>query len=174
MNIVVGSTNPTKIKAVKAAFPLVWPDQDFTIKGVKTSSHVRSQPMSDQETIKGAITRAQKVISISSTEYGVGIEGGLDKINNNWFSCGWVAVINQQNLIGLASSERIMLPQQLIDLVLAGKELGEADDLIFNIDRSSQHQGNFGLMTNDATTRTKAYTHAIICASSRFIHPQLF
>ena len=60
MRVAVGSTNPAKIKAVKAAFQKVWPDKKWVVEGVEVKSGVSDQPMSTSESIKGATNRAKR------------------------------------------------------------------------------------------------------------------
>ena len=55
MKIAVGSENPVKINAVKHAFKLVWPKKKWEVIGVKVTSGVSDQPMSDVESIKGQL-----------------------------------------------------------------------------------------------------------------------
>lgn len=38
MKVVVGSTNPVKINAVKLAFEKVWPNEKWEVTGIKVSS----------------------------------------------------------------------------------------------------------------------------------------
>ena len=80
MNIAVGSLNPVKLAAVKEAFSIVWPDTVWDVIGVEVISGVSAQPMSDIESIKGAINRAKISITELEADYGVGLEGGLQKI----------------------------------------------------------------------------------------------
>lgn len=172
MTINIGSTNPVKLQATKDALTQTWPNHEFEFQTVFTSSQVSNQPMSDKEAIAGAVNRAKSVIK--TADFGVGLEGGLHQIGTNWFSCGWAAVVNSQEQIGLASSTRILVPTQIIELIYKGKELGEIDDIIFGVEKSNQGQGNYGLMTGGLVTRQSAYTQALICALTRFTQTDLF
>ena len=48
MKIVVGSTNPVKIKAVTMVAESIW--SDVVVAGVETESGVSAQPRTDEET----------------------------------------------------------------------------------------------------------------------------
>ena len=76
MKVAIGSKNPVKIEAVKEAFGKVWPDQDFEFIGIEVPSGVPDQPMSDEESIKGATTRANNALDRLNADFGIGLEGG--------------------------------------------------------------------------------------------------
>lgn len=174
MKIVVGSENPVKIEAVKRAFRLVWPKKKWDVVGVKISSGVSEQPMSDTESIKGAKNRARKCIKIKNTSFGIGIEGGLQKIGKNWFDCGWIVILDKKGRVGIGSSARMETPEKIMKLVHKGKELGDANDIIFGTKYSKQKEGHFGLMTRGLVKRADGYEMGVIMALSRFIRPEMF
>ena len=122
----------------------------------------------------GARNRAQKALAKLKADYGVGLEGGLHKINDKWFDAGWIVVIDKDGKEGIGSSVRIETPQKMMELILQGKELGIVCDILFDTQNSKQAGGHFGLMTKNAVTRTNAYKDAVASALSRFIHPTLF
>lgn len=174
MKVAIGSKNPVKIEAVKEAFEKVWPDRVFIFEGVDVLSGVSDQPMSDQESIKGATNRAKRAKEKINAEFGVGLEGGLQQIGKQWFDCGWIVVINNKNQIGTGSSVRIETPSKMMKHIHKGMELGLVNDLIFNQQNTKHGTGHFGLMTNNAITRQAGYRDGIIMALARFIQPQLF
>lgn len=174
MRIAVGSTNPVKIEATKIAFEKVWPDESWNVQGYKVPSDVSDQPLSDLETITGAKNRAQRVLEVTRADFGVGIEGGLQQIGDDWFDCGWMVVINRVGEIGIGSSARISTPPKMMKEILAGKELGLVIDDFFKTSNARQLNGHFGLMTNNAITRTSGYVDGMVMALARFLHPQLY
>jgi inosine/xanthosine triphosphatase len=172
--VAVGSTNPVKIQAVKQAFKKIWPDDNWLVQGISVSSGVSAQPMSDQESIQGAKNRAIAAKDALKFHWGVGVEGGIQQINTDWFDCGWIAVINHQGTVGLGSTARIITPPKMMALINQGIELGEVVDQIFNTKNSKHSDGHFGLMTQNTITRTSGYVDGVIMALVRFLHPQLF
>ncbi len=71
----VGSRNKAKVDAV-AEILLDYPHlAESVVEGVETSSGVPEQPMSLEETIRGAMNRATG--AFKNCDYGVGIESGL-------------------------------------------------------------------------------------------------
>src|SRR5258708_12465951 len=107
MKVAIGSDNPVKIKAVKDAFKTIWPKKKFTFKGYKVPSGVSDQPMSPEECIKGAKNRARRVLKLSKANFGVGLEGDLEKLDGRWFGCGWIFVIANQGEAAFVSSLKI-------------------------------------------------------------------
>lgn len=88
MLVVVGSTNPVKVKAVENMFR-EW-RLHAEIRGMEIDSGVGDQPMSDEETIQGAINRANGALqSDPQAVYGVGIEGGVTETPQGLFLCNW-------------------------------------------------------------------------------------
>lgn len=73
MRVAIGSKNPAKINAVKNVF------KDEIIS-VDAESGVSEQPMSDEETIKGAINRAIQAAELGEAEIGIGLEGASSKL----------------------------------------------------------------------------------------------
>jgi len=174
MKVAVGSENPVKIEAVKRAFGSVWPNKNWHVSGTVISSGVADQPMSDEESIKGATQRARQALRICKADYGVGLEGGLQKIGKLWFDCGWMVVIDKKGRIGIGSSARIQVPAKIMKLIKDGKELGDVSDIVFKRKYSKQKEGYFGLMTKGAITRADGYKEGIVMALSRFLQTKLF
>lgn len=174
MKIAVGSKNPVKIEAVHLAFQSLWPDQEFIVEGVSVPSGVSDQPMSDEESIKGARNRARQALEITNFDYGVGLEGGLHQIGEHYFNCGWIVVIDKNGNEGIGSTVKILTPPRILKFVKEGLELGDANDVVFGKTNSKQGEGHVGLMTKNIITRSDGYKHGVIVALSRFIHPDLF
>ena len=59
-HVVVASNNPVKKQAALAGFQKMFAHEDFKIEGIAVPSGVSDQPMSDEETLQGALNRAQK------------------------------------------------------------------------------------------------------------------
>ena len=174
MKIVVGSKNPVKIEATRLAFFAVWPDTLWEVVGVDVPSGVSNQPMSDQESIKGARNRARQAIAAHDADYGVGLEGGLQEIDGHFFDCGWIVVCDREGREGIGSTAKAPTPPRIVAMIQEGMELGTANDIVFGTTNSKQNDGHFGLMTKGVITRASGYRDGVIMALARFIHPHLF
>ena len=76
--LVVASQNPVKIEATRRGFASMFPGSTWHIHAVTVPSGVRPQPLSDAETLQGALNRVQHAAHlVPRAEYWVGIEGGV-------------------------------------------------------------------------------------------------
>ena len=173
MLVAVGSLNPGKVEAVRAAFGQLWPGQVWDVVGSDVPSGVTHQPMSEAETRRGARARAVGAREALDADYGVGLEGGLQADGDRWLNCGWVYVISADGTEAMASSLRVVVPPRLMALVLAGRELGDACDDVFGTRQAKHSQGMLGLLSNGVLDRTTVFTHAVVAALTTFAHPEL-
>lgn len=172
--VIIASKNPIKIEAVRVAFATVFPEISYTYEGVQIPSGVADQPLSSQETVTGAVNRASGAQEqYPDAVFWVGIEGGLELTEDGMESFAWVVVISQEN-IGKAKSATFYLPEKIVKLIRAGKELGEADDIIFGMHNSKQQTGAVGILTNNTVTRTSFYSEAVVLALIPHIHSDLY
>jgi inosine/xanthosine triphosphatase len=174
MKVAVGSLNPVKVAAVKLAFEKIFPDEPWVVEGVAVKSGVSDQPMSDRETIRGARTRAKRSRKALDADFGVGLEGGLHKLGKLWLDTGWMVIVDKDGTEGIGSTIRMQTPEKMMKLIRTGMELGHVNDIIFHKENSKQAEGHFGLMTQNAITRTSAYVDGLIAALAPFINPSLF
>lgn len=174
MKIAVGSTNPTKINATKLAFRKMFPGKQIMVIGISVSSGIPDQPMSATEALTGAKNRARRALKKTRADFGIGLEGGMQKIHKYWIETGWCAIVDTKGNLGIGSSIHMQVPPKLLRHIKKGKELGQATDIEFATIESGKKTGFFGLMTNGKISRTKGYADGIIAALTRFLHPQLF
>lgn len=171
--VAVGSTNPTKIEPVRTVFSHHF--GSVKIIPVAVESGVSEQPMSDEETYRGAHTRAIEALKKTpEASYGVGIEGGLQKRSYGWFEQSMVVIVNQAHQVGIGSSGGLVLPARVTDLIHGGKTLEEAIDLLFGTTNVGKGVGMFGLMTKGVVTRASGVEHGVAFALARFLHPQIY
>ncbi len=173
MHIVVASKNPVKIQAVTEAFSRFFPNQHCTFSGVSVSSEVPDQPKSSKETLDGARNRVKNAQREYDADYYVGIEGGIEDTEEGMQSFAWAVVATPERR-GKARSATFYLPEKVAQLIREGKELGEADDIVFQAKNSKQKNGAVGILTGDALDRTGYYINTVILALIPFKHPELY
>ena len=155
MKIIVGSTNPVKIEAIKLASKGV---PNCEIVGVDVESGVSSQPRTDEETKKGSIQRAKKALETDKTaDLGIGLEGGVTPIDGHLWNTVWCAVVDRDGHVTVANGERFALPKKLADVIDGGKEMGPAMDELTGVADIKKKQGMIGVVTNGYITRTQMY-----------------
>ena len=94
MHLTVASTNPVKIQSTLRGFQSMFPDTTFTAEGISVPSGVSDQPMSDAETLQGALNRASNASAAQPTsDYWVGIEGGCEEKHGELWTFAWVVVL---------------------------------------------------------------------------------
>lgn len=172
--VIIASQNPVKINATQRGFERMFPKQAFSFSGISVPSGVADQPMSNEETLQGAKNRvlvAKK--ELPSADFWVGIEGGIQLMGQEMEAFAWV-VIHSASLSGKSRTATFFLPPKVVELILAGKELGEADDIVFGQNNSKQKGGAVGILTNNIANRTSYYEEAVILALIPFCNETLF
>jgi inosine/xanthosine triphosphatase len=165
MIIVVGSRNPVKVRAVHVGLSRVIMD-DFTLVETSLDGYpdVIDQPMSMSETWVGARRRAMYALQQCNGDLGVGLEGGLAQIEDEWFCVSCVAIADSRGMILSAMGPAVYVPAPIIELVQTGMELGDADDQYFGLSNSKQAGGLVGTITDGLVTREDGFTQAVIIA----------
>lgn len=172
--VIIASRNPVKINSAKEGFRQIFGDKPFSFEGVNVPSGVSDQPMSDQETLQGAINRAQTArVEIPGAAYWVGIEGGIQEDQFGIYAFAW-AVVQSQDKQGQSRTSTFYLPDKVVKLLKNGVELGEANDIVFQESNSKQRGGAVGSLTNGQLGRTEYYVQAVMLALVPFCNPQLY
>jgi inosine/xanthosine triphosphatase len=165
LKVAVASHNPVKTGATERAFALVFPDETLELMPVSVDSGVSDQPVSDDETRRGARNRAMAARAAApDASYWVGLEGGVDTVDGQLMAFAWMAVQSADGRIGEARSATLPLPPAVKTLVDSGMELGAANDMVFSTVNSKQGGGAFGLLTDGLYTRESIYTQTLVIA----------
>ncbi|MEN7551058.1 inosine/xanthosine triphosphatase [Rapidithrix thailandica] len=173
--IIVASKNPVKVNATQQAFVRMFPDEQFEVMGCEVESGVNDQPFSNEETFKGAVTRARNAQGkYHEADYWVGIEGGVEKSNHGMLAFAWIYVISKDEQTGQSKTGAFYLPKEVVYLVEQGIELGKATDAVFNQDNSKQKGGAVGVLTHGELDRTEYYQHAVVLALIPLVNPKLY
>lgn len=171
MEVVIASHNPAKIQAVKAAYALQFPATEIQFLPVSVESGVSDQPLSDRETRQGANNRAAMAFELHPhADFCVGLEGGIEAIDERLITFAWMAIHGRDGKRGEARTVSLPLPPAIKELVDQGIELGDANDRVFSTINSKHQGGAFGLLTNGLYTREGVYTEALVIALVPFIN----
>ncbi len=175
MKIVVASKNPVKINATLNGFKKMFPEMIFEVEGISVPSNVSEQPTSDAETFTGALHRVDNASKeITDADFWVGIEGGVEEKQSEMEAFAWIIVKSNNGKYGKGRTGTFFLPAKISELIKQGKELGEADDIVFGRTNSKQENGAVGILTGDVVDRTKYYTEAVIFACIPFKNKELY
>lgn len=172
--IVLASQNPVKIQATLAGFQKMFPEETFQVSPFRTSSGVKDQPDSDAETLQGACNRARNAsLRFPQADYWVGIEGGIAEQDGEMAAFARI-VIRSASQQGKSRTGTFFLPKQVSWLIRQGKELGEADDIVFNRTNSKQEDGAIGILTGNVVNRAQLYEQAVILSLVPFKNTGLY
>lgn len=165
MRVVVGSTNPTKTRAVENVLRVLF--QEVSVMGLDVPSGIAAQPIGDQETRLGALNRARAALEQTNAEWGFGLEGGIVETEFGMMTNAWCAVVTRDGRMGVGGSANMLLPDQVAARVRAGVELGDAMDEYANVKDVKRGKGAIGILTNGLLDRQGAYEYITKLALAR-------
>lgn len=172
--VAVASTNPVKLNAVRRGFARVFPDQQFEFILIPSQSGVSSQPMSDKETLQGALNRVEFVRqSAPEADFWVGLEGGAEEMDGRFFAFAWIVICGRDRM-GKSRTASHELPDEICRLIRSGLELGDANDQFYNRKNSKQLNGSIGILTGDLYTRTTLYEQSVVFALIPFKNAEIY
>ncbi|MDX5474838.1 MAG: DUF84 family protein [Bacillaceae bacterium] len=155
--VLIGSTNPAKIKAVQRALLVL--GLHYKVVGKDVESDVSAQPMSDIETLQGAKNRAINCAKTSPCLFAIGLEGGIDFVNEQLIICNWGALVDHEGRTFIASGARIPLPPHFREDLEGGRELGQLMDEYSRRKDIRKKEGAVGIFTNGAINRMEMFEH---------------
>lgn len=177
MKFAVGTTNKAKVACVAmTADALFGPNSTaastIEVVAVEVTSAVAAQPMSAEESQQGAHHRASEALrNVTDADFGIGLEGGVEKIGDRWFECGWMCVIQRSTgRVGWGSSARFEMSKKIMDRILIDRmELADVMDLLTGETDVRSNLGAMGILTNGHLGRAEAYRHGLIFAFAPFL-----
>jgi len=174
ITLVVASTNPIKLQAAVNGFQRLFPGSELNVSAGAVPSDVAQQPLSDEETLQGALNRSRNAqAAYPGADYWIGVEGGIEPLGQELTAFAWI-VVRSQEMMGKARTGTFFLPPAVAELIRQGKELGEADDIVFGRSNSKQDNGAVGLLTDNVIDRAQLYEHAMILALIPFKNEMLY
>lgn len=162
MLVAIGSLNKVKVEGVREAFEEYY--DNLTIKTVDIQ--YAKQPLSLEETVRGAIYRAER--AKGEADYGVGVESGLMNVLDYHLVIQVAAIIKDDIAIGF--SPAFQLPRDLERLVLKGIELDEAVDMLYNIKDIGEKGGIIELLSRKKVDRRMLIADAVKMALVKIIN----
>lgn len=173
--VAIGTQNKAKTEGVKLAFSKI--HSRLELHGFSVDSGISEQPTTDEESVTGAINRAEAALAMLKTaDYGVGLEGNVATVSDRMFLHGWVAIIDRSGTIGLGHSNGVELPEHMKMAIDAGAELGPLVQNLLKDDRNEvRHSlGTAGILTGGLMTRIGEFEDATTMALAKFIKPDLY
>lgn len=174
----VGSTNPAKVEAVKEVLSEYELFNDVEVKGTSVDSGVSDQPKSLDETIKGAINRAQGAWNRQTT-ISLGLESGIFPVpyTKSGYMDVCVCAIYDGKSIALGMSEALEFPRELTKMIIEKKvNANEAARLtgLTSKKEVGSDEGIVGIVTKGRVSRKDYTKSAIRMALVHLEHPDLY
>ena len=168
MKIAIGSTNPTKTRAVENVLRVLYSEIELVTLEVPTG--ISAQPIGDIETRRGAYNRARAVLELTDAEWGFGLEGGIVETEFGVMTNAWCVVVARDGRVGVGGSANMLLPDSIAQRVLRdGRELGEAMDEYANTQDVKRGQGAIGILTRGLLNRQGACEYIVRLALARLM-----
>jgi inosine/xanthosine triphosphatase len=177
VRVTVGSKNPAKVDAVAEVLANYDLFKNATIDSHEVDSQISDQPVSLEETIRGAMNRARN--AFVKCGYSFGIESGLvpaPYTKSGYFDTCICAIFDGQQF-HLGGSTLFEYPPKMLPLVFnhglnisqAAKHMGLTDHDYIGHDR-----GMIGILTSDRVTRKEYTKQAITTAMIHLENPELY
>ena len=170
MRVVVGSTNPAKIEAVKIAFSKYF--DEFEVEGVGVSSGVAEQPV-DENTLAGARNRARALRHLKA-DFFVGLESGIMKMHGVWFIFGYTVVMDGKGREGIGTTPMLQVPSSILDELLSGVELGPIAGRVTGDPDVKKKGGIVSYLTKGVIDRKDYYVSGIVMALAPFMNEKMY
>jgi inosine/xanthosine triphosphatase len=186
--VAVGSTRRPKLNAVREALAIFGPklnsNAQFEVVGEEVPSGVTHTPASRSELMAGARFRAEALVKLArergeSWEYFVGLEGGLDVVEENGkrlvFLQSWAYVTDGTLCGAFGQSGAIQMPEALAaEVIDRGTELSVAIDAYAGEQGIRDAQGAWGVLTKNLITREESFRVAVVSAFAPFFNASLY
>ena len=163
MNVHVGTGNPIKVKAVRAAFEKVFPGKLLEITAVPVEPGVPSQPFGEA-VIRGATQRAKR--SLGDADYGVGIEAGLVQSpgRDHLLNVQFCVIVDRFGRMTVGHGPGFELPNAVVEKLRAGSTLSDAMDRAAGIPEIKETIGAIGVLSGGRIDRLAITCEAVLMA----------
>ncbi len=171
MIVRVGSVNRVKRAAVEEVCRELF--GDATVLCCAAPSGVAATPLTDEDMIAGAISRARRAYEEGGADLGVGLEGGVAPSPRGPLLKGWAAVHDgKRDRIGASPS--VPFPPRLLERVGEGGELAHVIDAVSGRENVRENEGAFGVLTGKRITRKDSFKLALVCALAPIVNREIY
>ena len=159
LEFVVTSTNQKKIEATRRVIDSVLEGSvEFTVKGCQAESGVSDQPLSVEETKRGAINRIFN--AKCDADFIVSIESGVEREFDTFYSFTFAVIGDKSRTrFGYGTSTKFQVPDHVAYGLEQGKTLGEINH---------SPEGLIANVTGNRMKRTDLIAEAVMVALSFF------
>lgn len=170
MKVLVGSTNPGKLKGVEDSFKPYF--ENVEVIGAKVPSDVKDQPV-NEETYIGARNRVDNLIKYAKennidAHFFVGVESGIVQLFGKWMIIEVAVVKDKNGKESVGCSSATPVPEKLVQPII-DKTMYRVmvDDLKASF---TSEQSGTGFLTRNVITRIDLTKESIVMALTQFIN----
>jgi non-canonical (house-cleaning) NTP pyrophosphatase len=117
MKVIVGSMSALKTTVVEIAMREL--GQVRTIVSVPVASGVASQPVGEDETLRGARQRAMSAKAVDSSVCAIGIENGIRQVGNGWEDWAVIVLLPADGTEIIVHSDGVAVPTDIVEVARA-------------------------------------------------------
>lgn len=167
--ILIGTTNPTKIKGAKDAFLEYY--KDIEINGIKVSSDVSDEPV-NEDIYNGAKNRVENLINYAkenkiNADYYLGIESGITNKLGKWIIISIAVIKDKNGFESWGTSSGFPVPEKYVHEIIT-KDLGIVMDHILKTKDIGKREGGVGALTHNVIKRTDLTHDAFVMALTMY------
>lgn len=149
----LGSQNNVKLAATKEVLI------NFEVVGLNVDSKVGKQPLTDEETIQGALNRA---LCLPKDGLRIGLEAGVELHGDILFLVNWGVMIDLDDNIYYAGGTRVPMDSFIKDkLFNENMELADVMDEYLHTEGIKHKEGAIGYFTNNEVKRKDIFVHIV-------------
>lgn len=161
MNIILGSLNPSKKKAIEIALSNL-KINDYNINGIDVKSNVSSRPI-NEEIMLGARNRnlnlkTECLANNIAYDYLISIEGGFSEENDKYYVITCTVIENSLGVEYTGKSAVLEISSTMYEYVKSGKSLNKLIEIIKGVEQNKKSGGITGYLAQNID----AYNRAII------------
>lgn len=188
MIIVVGTSNPGKIDAVKSVFLSFFPHEMIEVQGITVKTDVPAQPIGIEQVIQGAISRAKnsqifvynnRVKFLQLPSFYIGIEAGLVSVPHTitgYLDYQFCAILNNAGWQSIGSGSGWEYPPEVIHQIKENPQL-EIGTIMANLSGDSQikyRNGAIGYFSQNHLKRPQITQECIQMALIPHLNPKMY
>jgi inosine/xanthosine triphosphatase len=163
VQIHVGTRNPLKVEATRAAFVKVFPDLPLDVIAVPVGTGLPPQPFGRQ-VVEGAMRRARR--ALTDADFGVGIEAGLMRFpgTKRYLSVQFCAIVDAAERMTVGHGPGFELPQGVEAKLLQGSTLNREMSRLAGIPEIKESIGAVGYLSGGRVDRLAITREAVLMA----------
>lgn len=161
-----------KIDAVESVASKIF--GNVKVEGIEVDSGVSHNPLTDAETIAGAVRRAKEARGNAGADLGVGLEGGITKVDGKYYTCVWCSIDNGDEVM-TGGGVHIPLPPKVLHMIVdENMEMGHVMDKLTGNSDTKRRMGFEGILTKGLVNRRDSFELVLGFTFSKIISPELF